>query len=75
MAISHLPTAFTYPVITADRALAAGISAGSLAATADWNQRRAKGPDKQRRLAQAAELRRVAAQLAANDNGERRVAA
>lgn len=68
----HQHTAHTPPVITAARARADGISPGSLQATAAWNERKAKGAAKDRRLAQAAELRRVAAQLAAmvasNDN-------
>lgn len=71
----HQHTAHTPPVITAEQAASRGISAGSLLATAKWNERKAKGAAKDRRLRQAAELRRVAAQLAANDNGARRVAA
>lgn len=66
------PFGFTYPVITAQQAAARGISAGSLEATARWNERRGGA----RRKRQAAELRRVAAQLSAgNDNVARREAA
>lgn len=76
MTFPYFPLGYTYPTITADKARERGISAGSLLATAKWNERLARGAAKERRLRQARELRAVAAQLSAgNDNVERREAA
>lgn len=65
MPFPYFPPNYVHPVITVEQALARGVSPESLLTVAKWNERKARGAAKDRRLRQAAELRAVAAELVA----------